>query len=67
MNIYDSIVEYLENGRKGVLVTVIRRTGSSPRDVAGEDDAIKGVYALPSTAVSAEALKRLRYPLRSSG
>ncbi len=43
MNIYDPIVAYLENGKKGILATVIRRTGSSPRDVGtkmfvGEDE-----------------------------
>jgi xanthine dehydrogenase accessory factor len=42
MNIYDPIVESLDNGKIGVLTTVIRRTGSSPRDVGtkmfvGED------------------------------
>ncbi|OPY69962.1 MAG: putative xanthine dehydrogenase subunit A [Syntrophorhabdaceae bacterium PtaU1.Bin034] len=36
MNIYKAIVDYLENNRKGVLATVIRRTGSSPRDVGAK-------------------------------
>jgi xanthine dehydrogenase accessory factor len=35
-SIYDSIVEYLLAGKKGVLATVIRRTGSSPRDVGAK-------------------------------
>jgi xanthine dehydrogenase accessory factor len=36
MNIYDPIVECLENGKKGILAAVIRRTGSSPRDVGAK-------------------------------
>jgi xanthine dehydrogenase accessory factor len=36
MNIYDPIIEYLQGGREGVLATVIRRTGSSPRDVGAK-------------------------------
>ena len=33
MSIYDTIKESLNSGRKGVLATVISRTGSAPRDV----------------------------------
>ncbi len=33
MSIYDTIRESLEAGRRGVLATVISRTGSAPRDV----------------------------------
>jgi xanthine dehydrogenase accessory factor len=41
-NIYVIIIEYLENGRKGVLATVVRKKGAAPRDVGtkmfvGED------------------------------
>ena len=36
MSIYDPIVAYLENGKIGILVTVIKRTGSSPRDVGAK-------------------------------
>jgi xanthine dehydrogenase accessory factor len=33
MNIYDTIIEYLENARNGVLATVIGRKGPAPREV----------------------------------
>jgi xanthine dehydrogenase accessory factor len=42
MNIYEIICDYLEKGKAGVLATVIKRSGSAPRDVGvkmfvGED------------------------------
>ncbi len=36
MNIYKVIGEYLERGKGGVLATVIRRTGSAPRDTGAK-------------------------------
>jgi xanthine dehydrogenase accessory factor len=36
VNVYDRIVEYLQNSKRGVLATVIRRSGSSPRDVGAK-------------------------------
>lgn len=36
MNIYKVIGEYLEKGKGGVLATVIRRTGSAPRDIGAK-------------------------------
>lgn len=36
MNIYDPITEYVEKDGKGILATVIRRIGSSPRDVGAK-------------------------------
>jgi xanthine dehydrogenase accessory factor len=36
MNIYESICEYLEKGKGGMLATVIKRTGSAPRDAGAK-------------------------------
>lgn len=36
MTIYDHIIDCIETGKKGVLATVIRRIGSSPRDVGAK-------------------------------
>lgn len=36
MNIYELICEYLKNGKGGILATVIKRTGSAPRDVGAK-------------------------------
>ena len=36
MGLYDFVVAYIGEGKKGVLATVIRRTGSAPRDVGAK-------------------------------
>ncbi|MCX5814794.1 MAG: XdhC family protein [Proteobacteria bacterium] len=36
MNIYEVITEHLEQGKGGILATVIKRTGSAPRDVGAK-------------------------------
>ncbi|MCX5809760.1 MAG: XdhC family protein, partial [Proteobacteria bacterium] len=36
MNIYELICEHLKNGKGGILATVIKRTGSAPRDVGAK-------------------------------
>ncbi len=36
MNVYELIREYLESGKSGILATVIKRTGSAPRDVGAK-------------------------------
>lgn len=36
MNIYEFICEYLERGESGILATMIKRTGSAPRDIGAK-------------------------------
>ena len=42
MDVYEFVLRYLDEGKRGILATVVRRTGSTPRDVGtkmfvGED------------------------------
>lgn len=36
MGVYDDVSRYIEEGKEGVLATVIRRTGSAPRDAGAK-------------------------------